>query len=90
MCLVAEVEITLKRSERDFLLRALELFTLVVIDGEHKSKYYRIYTKRSECDARLLWFCDLAPVTLHKINTHLYHLANPKALDVVGLTAVER
>lgn len=54
MCLVAEVEITLKRSERDFLLRALELFTLVVIDGEHKSKYYRIYTKRSECDARLL------------------------------------
>lgn len=48
MCLVAEVEITLKRSEKDFFKRALELFTLVVIDGEDKSKYFsvgRIYTK---------------------------------------------
>lgn len=37
---------------------------------------------RSDCDSRLLWCCELAPVTFHKMNTHLYLLA--KALDAVA------
>lgn len=83
---VAEVERTVKKVRETFLkasvLFLLSFFPLLIIDGADKSKLFSvggIYTKGVMFDSRLLWFYDLAPVTLHKINTYLYHLANPKA-----------
>lgn len=51
------------------------------MDGTNKNKHYSrgiIYTEGVDVIQDYLEFYDLATVTLHTINTHLYQLAHPE------------